>query len=370
MIVACDRPIVRGSRRRRRACTGPASEAWRLNREAMLLLAAGPRALLLQIAHPLIAEGVDQHSDFRADPWTPAPGHAAELPADRLRLDGAARGGDPAAQRAPPRDRRPGPGRRAPATAMASRTRPATRSCRCGSTRRSSTRRRRRRPLARAAVDRAARARFYAETRPIGRAFGIPRRVLPPRPRRRSRRTGERMLAPDGPVHPTPTARDLAADRPPPAARAGDPAPRLAAADALRLDAVAGGRAAAGRASGTSSACRGGRSEQVVASSAWLVGRGRFWRPARARRRLRWMPQARAADRRIERLRRSVEAREPRLEARHQVQRRRRVERVEQRLGRGDREAVSSRSTCGGRSRTPSSPSGRRMSSRKLPPWM
>src|ERR671918_1369035 len=48
---------------------GPASEAWRLNREAMLLLGAGPRALLLQIAHPLVAAGVADHSDFRSDPW-------------------------------------------------------------------------------------------------------------------------------------------------------------------------------------------------------------------------------------------------------------------------------------------------------------
>ena len=48
---------------------GPDSEAWRLNREAMLLLGAGPRALLLQLAHPLVAAGVDEHSDFRADPW-------------------------------------------------------------------------------------------------------------------------------------------------------------------------------------------------------------------------------------------------------------------------------------------------------------
>ena len=49
---------------------GPGSEAWRLNRESMLLLGAGPRALLLQIAHPLVAEGVAEHSDFQADPWT------------------------------------------------------------------------------------------------------------------------------------------------------------------------------------------------------------------------------------------------------------------------------------------------------------
>ena len=48
---------------------GPDSEAWRLNREAMLLLGAGPRALLLQLAHPLVAEASSEHSDFRADPW-------------------------------------------------------------------------------------------------------------------------------------------------------------------------------------------------------------------------------------------------------------------------------------------------------------
>ena len=39
-------------------CTAPTREAWRLNREAMLLLGAGPRALLLQIAHPAVAAGV------------------------------------------------------------------------------------------------------------------------------------------------------------------------------------------------------------------------------------------------------------------------------------------------------------------------
>jgi uncharacterized protein (DUF2236 family) len=48
---------------------GPESEAWRLDREAMLLLGAGPRALLLQLAHPQVAAGVANHSDFRADPW-------------------------------------------------------------------------------------------------------------------------------------------------------------------------------------------------------------------------------------------------------------------------------------------------------------
>src|SRR4029079_15485695 len=48
---------------------GPGSEAWALNREAMLLLGAGPRALLLQLAHPGVAAGVADHSDCRADPW-------------------------------------------------------------------------------------------------------------------------------------------------------------------------------------------------------------------------------------------------------------------------------------------------------------
>ena len=42
---------------------GPGSEAWALNREAMLLLGAGPRALLLQVAHPLVAAGVAEPLD-------------------------------------------------------------------------------------------------------------------------------------------------------------------------------------------------------------------------------------------------------------------------------------------------------------------
>ena len=41
---------------------------WRINREAVLL-GAGPTALLLQIAHPLVAEGVAHHSTFEADPF-------------------------------------------------------------------------------------------------------------------------------------------------------------------------------------------------------------------------------------------------------------------------------------------------------------
>lgn len=39
----------------------------RINRENILLLGGG-RALLMQLAHPMVAAGVDEHSDFRANP--------------------------------------------------------------------------------------------------------------------------------------------------------------------------------------------------------------------------------------------------------------------------------------------------------------
>ncbi|MCA9741516.1 MAG: DUF2236 domain-containing protein [Deferribacteres bacterium] len=42
--------------------------AWRVHREAVLLL-AGPRALLMQIAHPAIAAGVHDHSDWQRRPY-------------------------------------------------------------------------------------------------------------------------------------------------------------------------------------------------------------------------------------------------------------------------------------------------------------
>jgi uncharacterized protein (DUF2236 family) len=41
----------------------PRSLAWRINRETILLLGGG-RALLMQVAHPLVAAGVADHSDF------------------------------------------------------------------------------------------------------------------------------------------------------------------------------------------------------------------------------------------------------------------------------------------------------------------
>ncbi|HJQ84520.1 MAG TPA: oxygenase MpaB family protein [Candidatus Binatia bacterium] len=46
---------------------GPGSVTWRVNREAVLLLGGG-RALLLQVAHPLVAAGVASYSRFRTEP--------------------------------------------------------------------------------------------------------------------------------------------------------------------------------------------------------------------------------------------------------------------------------------------------------------
>ena len=45
----------------------PQDLIWQVNRESVLLL-AGPRALLMQLAHPLVAAGVADHSDFLLDP--------------------------------------------------------------------------------------------------------------------------------------------------------------------------------------------------------------------------------------------------------------------------------------------------------------
>ena len=46
---------------------GPDSATWRINREPILLLGGG-RALLMQLAHPLVAAGVAEHSGFREQP--------------------------------------------------------------------------------------------------------------------------------------------------------------------------------------------------------------------------------------------------------------------------------------------------------------
>ena len=47
---------------------GPGSLTWRVNREGVLLVGGGA-ALVLQVAHPLVAAGVAEHSNYREDPW-------------------------------------------------------------------------------------------------------------------------------------------------------------------------------------------------------------------------------------------------------------------------------------------------------------
>ena len=179
---------------------GPGSEAWRLNREAMLLLGAGPRALLLQIAHPLVAAGVAEHSDFQSDPWTRLSGTlrsylrivygSAEMArAEIRRLGELHRGirGEAYGRRYSALD---------PALALW-----------VHATLVDSTI---------AAYDawlepltHAQRARYYEETLPVGRAFGIPEATLPPDLEAFEAYLAD-MLGPGGPIEVGPDARELA----------------------------------------------------------------------------------------------------------------------------------------------------------------
>jgi uncharacterized protein (DUF2236 family) len=209
---------------------GPASEAWRLNREATLLLGAGPRALLLQVAHPLVAEGVDQHSDLRSDPWGRLAGTlrsylrivygtASVARAEIRRLNGLHRG-----VTGPVRD----------ATAASFGDTYAARDPRLAlwvhATLIDSTLATIGAWLGPVPADR--RARFYAETLVVGRLFGIPEDLLPADIDAFDAYVAG-MLAPSGPVHPTATARELAGIilRPPlaPLAERGAVARRLGA---------------------------------------------------------------------------------------------------------------------------------------------
>jgi uncharacterized protein (DUF2236 family) len=47
---------------------GPDSVVWKVDRELAVLLGSGSRALLLQVAHPLVAAAVAEHSRYRTDP--------------------------------------------------------------------------------------------------------------------------------------------------------------------------------------------------------------------------------------------------------------------------------------------------------------
>jgi uncharacterized protein (DUF2236 family) len=260
---------------------GPESEAWRLNREAMLLLGAGPRALLLQLAHPLVAAGVDEHSDFRADPWrrlqgtlrsylTIVYGTATAARAEIRRLNGLHRSIAGAGYTA----RDPDLALWVHATLVDTTI---------------------------AAYDawlepmpRDQRARYYAETLPIGRAFGVPADLLPPDLDAFENYVAS-MLAPDGPIRVSPVARDLAdAVLHPPL---GPVVPALTAVPARfyawTLWPSIGLLPASVR---TDYGFRWGPIERAV--SAWLVAGWRGWRPLLPVT-FRQMPQALAAERRI-----------------------------------------------------------------------
>ncbi len=188
---------------------GPESEAWRINREATALLAAAPRALLLQLAHPLVAEGVAQHSNFREDPRARLEGtlHSymrlvygtqAEARAEIRRLNRLH-----AAIKGPVRD---------PVALTLGRSEYAARAADLSlwvhATLIDSTLAAYEAWIEPLPEERA--ARFYEETRPIGLAFGIPDEMLP-RDLAAFRRYFDGMVGPGGEVRVTPTAREMAA---------------------------------------------------------------------------------------------------------------------------------------------------------------
>jgi uncharacterized protein (DUF2236 family) len=272
---------------------GPHSEAWRLNREAMLLLAAGPRALLLQVAHPLVAEGVHQHSAFRDDPW--------------LRLRGTLRSylrivyGTTAAARAEIRrlnalhrgiagDVRDASARERHGSSYSARD--PNLSLWVHATLVDSTIAAYEAWISPLAVD--ARARFYTETRPVGRAFGIPESLLPRDIDAFESYVAE-MLHPRGPIHVTPTAREIGQAVLNPPLRPIAPAlgwvpPRTYAWTQWPAVGLLPPRIR------EEYGLRWGRRERVVAG--WLVAAWRRSRPLIPTS-WRWMPQARAADRRV-----------------------------------------------------------------------
>jgi uncharacterized protein (DUF2236 family) len=274
-----------------RGLYGPGSQAWALNREAMLLLGAGPRALLLQLAHPAVAAGVADHSDFRADPWrrlqgtlrsylTIVYGTGTAARAEIRRLNGLHR-----------TITGPGYAARDPelslwvhATLVDSTIVVADRWLEPLSPER--------------------RRRYYAETLPIGRAFGIPEALLPA-----DLDAFEAYLAgaisAAGPVHPNEVARELAtAVLNPPlgglvAARLGArPALPPSLSDALpRLYSWTLWPALELLPPSIRDEYGLAWDPLQRAVSAWLVATWRWWRP-RLPIELRQMPAARAADRR------------------------------------------------------------------------
>jgi uncharacterized protein (DUF2236 family) len=264
-----------------RGLYGPESEAWKLNREAMLLLGAGPRALLLQLAHPLVAAGVDEHSSFRADPWARLQatlrsylrivyGTTSAARAEIARLNELHRSIRGAGYWA----RDPDLSLWVHATLVDTTI------------------------VAHDAwiepLGRERRARYYDETIPIGRAFGVPATKLP-RDLVAFEDYVAGMLAADGPVHPSPVARDLASAvlHPP----LGPVVPALSwLPDETYAWTLWPALGLLPEGTRREYGLRWGPFEQAV--SAWLVAAWRFWRPLLPAT-FRQMPQALAADRRL-----------------------------------------------------------------------
>jgi uncharacterized protein (DUF2236 family) len=260
---------------------GPSSEAWGLNRESMLLLGAGPRALLLQIAHPAVAAGVADHSDFRSDPWrrlagtlrsylTIVYGSTAAARAEIRRLNALHRGITGPDYTA----RDPELSLWVHATLIDSTIAVADAWLK--------------------SISRERRAAYYAETRPIGRAFGVPEALLPP-DHAAFERYMSGMLAPGGPVRVSATARALAAVvlRPPLAPLMPWLGFVPARAYGWTLWPSVGLLPASVR---EDYGLAWGARERLV--SAWLVAGWRAWRPLLPEG-FRQMPMARAADRRM-----------------------------------------------------------------------
>ena len=162
----------------------------------MLLLGAGPRALLLQLAHPSVAAGVADHSDFRADPWRRLAGTLRSYLTIVYGTTGAARAEIRRLNALHREITGPGYAARDPelslwvhATLIDSTIAVADAWL--------------------APVSRARRAAFYDETRPIGRAFGVPDRLLPASIDAFEAYLAA-MLGPGGPVRVSAVARDLA----------------------------------------------------------------------------------------------------------------------------------------------------------------
>jgi uncharacterized protein (DUF2236 family) len=194
---------------------GPGSQAWRLNREATLLLGAGPRALLMQIAHPLVAAGVAQHSQFQTDPWrrlratlrsylTIVYGSTTQARAEIRRLNRFHEAVTGLVEE---------PGAQARFGVSYSARDPEL-SLWVHATLIDATLVVQERWIGRLSEDE--RSAFYLETRPIGRAFGVPEDLLPADIEGFDAYVAA-MIGPAGPVQVGPLARDLSGSilRPP-----------------------------------------------------------------------------------------------------------------------------------------------------------